>query len=133
MNSTVDETALRAVASDPQYGPNSVKYIRNLFEYAACAMAMPFELAALDANKDTLGGEAYREARQELDRNRTSKHESAISSLATLNRMAEKLNLTPVYTGNPLDDHRGDVAHAIFTLCKHLLDEDDYGAGWTSR
>lgn len=133
MNSTVDETALRAMANDPQYGPSSVKYIRNLFEYAACVMAMPLEIAALDANKETLGGEAYRETRQKLDRNRTAKHESAISSPATLNRMAEKLNLTPVYTGNPLDDHRGDVAHDIFALCKHLLDENDYGAGWTSH
>lgn len=133
MSGKINETVLRTIADDAEFGPRAVKYVEALVEYAACVMVMPFEIAALDASKSALDGEAYREAQQSLDRNRSSKHDRAIASLAALNRMAEKLGLAPVYAGDPHDDHRGDVAHAVFALCKRLLGEDDYGAEWTTR
>lgn len=70
-----------------------------------------------------LDGEEFRSRRMELDKTRTDLHNSVISSVSSLNRMAEQAGLPPVYDGIVSMDkpYRREVANAVFAFIEEII------------
>ena len=96
------------------YAERAKKYIDSLYDYGNYVMRMNLEALALRNIED---GEEYRRAVESLDKQRKIKHDSAISA-----------GIAPVITPDVSELSRGDIAFAIFEMCKYCLDNDKYGA-----
>ena len=107
------------------YAERAKKYIDSLYDYGNYVMRMNLEALALRNIED---GEEYRRAVESLDKQRKIKHDSAISALSVLNNIAKRAGIAPVITPDVSELSRGDIAFAIFEMCKYCLDNDKYGA-----
>lgn len=69
-------------------------------------------------------GNTYRTRRSELDKHRTTLHNTVITHVRILNRMAEQAGLPPVYDGIISEDrpYRRQVANAVFGWISSIID-----------
>lgn len=130
MESYIDEKALSALLGNPDYSKRACEYVASVFEYAECVIGYRAKIDSARTLRDPGDPGAMQSEIESIDTERTHKHNRAISSLAILNRMADKAGLPPVYCGDIEADSRKDVAHAIFQFSKVLLDADDKNNGW---
>lgn len=70
-----------------------------------------------------LDGDEYRERRTAVDRTRTVCHNSVIANVASLNRMAERAGLKPVYDGVVSKErpYRRELANAVFAYIESII------------
>lgn len=70
-----------------------------------------------------LDGDEYREGRSSVDKTRTIHHNSVISNVNILNRMANKAGLEPVYEGVVSEErpYRREVADAVFEYIESII------------
>ena len=70
-----------------------------------------------------LDGDEYRERRSSVDRTRTIHHNSIISNVNILNRMANKAGIEPVYNGVVSEErpYRREVANAVFEYIESII------------
>lgn len=70
-----------------------------------------------------LDADEYRDRRTALDKARTVHHNSIISNVGILNRMAEQAGLPPVYDGIVSMDkpYRREVANAVFAFIEDVI------------
>ena len=70
-----------------------------------------------------LDGDEYREHRSSVDRTRTINHNSVISNVEILNRMADKAGIEPVYDGIVSEErpYRREVANAVFGFIESII------------
>ena len=67
----------------------------------------------------TLDGQEYRDAVSQYDGDRHSAHERAISNVKLLNRLADREELSPVFTGDETQRHQ--VADFCLELDQYLF------------
>ena len=70
-----------------------------------------------------IDGEDYRDRRSSLDRTRTICHNSVISNVGILNRMAKNAGLMPIYDGIVSEEkpYRREVANAVFEYIESII------------
>ena len=68
-------------------------------------------------------GDEYRERRTEVDKTRTIYHNSVITNVSILNRLAEKAGLDPIYDGVVSEErpYRRQVANAVFEYIESII------------
>ena len=123
MECTINYNSLKKILSSDD-ASRAIKYIDALYDYADFVMRFDIKLQALKNIADVV---EYQTLVEDLDQQRRIKHNSAISALSILNRLAKYLEIEPIITHEIDDFSRGDIAFAIFELCKYNLDNDQYG------
>lgn len=103
MNSPDEEIRLKAIKLENQ-----------LYDYAGYVATLELEFKRIFDLKDNYGVNWYQSEFKKLDRKRREHHDDAIRALCALNRMCMAEALPLFYSGNPVEDDRGDVADAIF-------------------
>ena len=70
-----------------------------------------------------LDADEYRERRSAVDKKRTMYHNSVISNVNILNRLASKSNVDPVYDGIVSEEkpYRREVANAVFEYIEYII------------
>ena len=70
-----------------------------------------------------IDGEDHRDRRSSLDRTRTICHNSVISNVGILNRMAKNAGLMPIYDGIVSEEkpYRREVANAVFEYIESII------------
>lgn len=70
-----------------------------------------------------MDAEEYRDKMTELDSNRTRKHNSIITGMKIMNRLAEQQNLVPVYDGVVSEErpYRREVANAVLEYVEQVI------------
>lgn len=70
-----------------------------------------------------MDAEEYRDKMTELDGNRTRKHNSIITGMKIMNRLAEQQNLAPVYDGVVSEErpYRREVANAVLEYVEQII------------
>lgn len=65
----------------------------------------------------------YRDKVTELDGNRTRKHNSILTGIKIMNRLAEQQNLNPVYDGIVSEErpYRREVANAVLEYVEQII------------
>jgi len=65
----------------------------------------------------------YRDKVTELDSSRTRKHNSILTGIKIMNRLAEKQNLEPVYDGVVSEErpYRREVANAVLEYVEQVI------------
>ncbi|MEG1827553.1 MAG: hypothetical protein RR218_09870 [Gordonibacter sp.] len=121
MEPSIDVTALFSLVRNPDYSERAKKYIDSVFEYAHCVMSYGVKIESARALGDSSDPSIMQSEIEAIDATRTCKHDKAISSLAVLNRMADRAGISPIYRGDIGCDSRKEVARAIFRLCEALL------------
>ena len=68
-------------------------------------------------------GDEYREGRTAVDKTRTIYHNSVITNVSILNRLAEKAGLDPIYDGVVSEErpYRRQVANAVFEYIESII------------
>ncbi len=68
--------------------------------------------------------EAYQNMVMELDNRRTIQHNSVLTGVNILNRLAERCNLEPVYSGTVSRErpYRREVANAVLGYLQSIID-----------
>ena len=77
-----------------------------------------FGNGAMDADE-------YREQAMALDRKRTIRHNTVITNVGILNRMAQNAGLPPVYDGIVSEErpYRREVANAVFAYMEGIINK----------
>lgn len=77
-----------------------------------------FGNGAMDADE-------YREQAMALDRKRTIRHNTVITNVGILNRMAQNAGLPPVYDGIVSEErpYRREVANAVFAYMEEIINK----------
>ena len=70
-----------------------------------------------------IDGDEFREIRALADKTRTIHHNSVISNVSILNRLADRNGLPPVYDGNVSESqpYRRQVANAVFEYIEDII------------
>ncbi len=70
-----------------------------------------------------LNGDEYRKLRSSVDRTRTINHNSVISNINILNRLASQAGIAPVYDGIVSEEnpYRREVANAVFEYIENVI------------
>ena len=65
----------------------------------------------------------YKNTMEELDGNRTRKHNTILTGIKIMNRLAEKNNLNPVYDGIVSEErpYRREVANAVLEYVEQII------------
>lgn len=124
---TIKRESLDIILENNDFASEAQLCLDNIYSYADCVIGFADNKKLLTT---LYSGDDYREDFMKLDRDRTNKHNAAITGLRMLNRISDALEIDPVYTGDAEEDSRGDIAHAIFEFCKANLDSDSYGKDW---
>ncbi|MBQ6606917.1 MAG: DUF3232 domain-containing protein [Firmicutes bacterium] len=68
-------------------------------------------------------GDEYREGRTAVDKTRTIYHNSVITSVSILNRLADKAGLDPIYDGVVSEEqpYRRQIANAVFEYIESII------------
>ncbi len=77
--------------------------VASLFDYVDTVVRNEIRLRL---NKRSLEGQEYRDTINDYDRNRHSKHESAIINTKLINRLAEIYGIRAVFTGDVKERHQ---------------------------
>lgn len=93
--------------------------IKLLIDYANHVSTMESKIQELVQNNNSMSDYMIRE----LEKQRWIKHDAAISGLYELNKIAYKMGLSKVYSGDFNDNERGSIAQAIFEFCKWYLEK----------
>ena len=125
MTPYIDSSALSALLRNPDHAERTLRHLEHVLAYAKCVMAFAPKIEAVRALHGPDDASACRAEIESIDRNRTGKHDAAISSLATLNNLAARVQCPPVYVGDIKNDDRKVVAHAIFEFAAARLREED--------
>lgn len=89
-------------------------------EYHYAIYKMEHFIRFRDKNMDA---EEYRDKMTELDSNRTRKHNSILTGIKIMNRLAEQQNLAPVYDGIVSEErpYRREVANAVLEYVEQVI------------
>ncbi len=96
--------------------------IKLLIEYANHISTMECKIQDLIHNDNGMSNYMIKE----LERQRRSKHDAAIEGLYNLNNIATDMGLSKVYEGNFDESDRGEIAQAIFELCKWYFEKNNF-------
>ena len=102
----------------------AMRHYNTILEYPDMIERMEAQTRLIYAHYD---GEELRDKMTTLDTNRRRKHDAAMASLNTMNKIAEKTGLEPVTDPVDFSDlHRSVVGDAICEHVKEVLDNDRY-------
>lgn len=87
--------------------------IDEMIESAATYVKAVVKMEATALNILGIEGNEFREARTSTDRSRTLSHNGFISLVNAVNRICEKHNVSPIYTGSDERREYGDYAIKI--------------------
>jgi len=89
-------------------------------EYHYAIYKMEHFIRFRDKNMDA---EEYRDKMTELDSSRTRKHNSILTGIKIMNRLAEQQNLAPVYDGVVSEErpYRREVANAVLEYVEQVI------------
>lgn len=78
-------------------------------------------------NIEGIRGQEYRDAVQQLDQHRRSKHEVAMGAINQLNRLSKAMGLEPFYDGPVDDEHRNQVGDVIGQIVNEYFEGRSVG------
>ena len=90
-------------------------------EYHAKIIEMEMKIKLFPAG--TLDREEYQYMITELDKHRTMQHDSVLTGVNILNRMAERENIDPIYNGKVSKErpYRREVANAVLDFIQDII------------
>jgi hypothetical protein len=114
---------INAVANEPFQRDWVYSCLESFREYHQCIFEMEIKKAVF--SYENMSGEDYQEMISQLDNARTVKHNSVISNVNALNRLAEKYNIAPVYTGvvSKEQPYRREIADAVLGFVEQMVKE----------
>lgn len=117
--------ALHRLIAAYKNDPETLDFIKSCFDsfeqyHRAVLEEQLFPVIYGGASTD---GEEYRQRRTALDRSRTLLHNSVITNVSILNRMAAQAGTPPVYDGVVSEErpYRRQVADAVFATLEHVI------------
>ena len=95
--------------------------LKGFEEYHAKIIEMEIKIKLFPAG--TLDREEYQYMITELDKHRTMQHDSVLTGVNILNRMAERENIDPIYNGKVSKErpYRREVANAVLDFIQDII------------
>lgn len=95
--------------------------LKGFEEYHAKIIEMEIKIKLFPAG--TLDREEYQYMITELDKHRTMQHDSVLTGVNILNRMAERQNIDPIYEGIVSKErpYRREVANAVLGFIQDII------------
>ena len=125
MENVFNANALEKLITNYQDDKDSLDMIYDVLmgfeEYHARIVEMEIKLKLYSTG--TMEREDYQSMVMELDKRRTMQHNSILTGVNILNRMAEKCNIEPVYNGTVSAErpYRREVANAILSYIQTVI------------
>lgn len=126
----INTESINKILENQEYVSSAERFIKNIFNYASFIMRE--ENLITIASTQAIDTQDYQDRITQIDNSRKIKHDSAISGLSSLNRIAKMMDIEEVYKGEIDYDPttRGDIANCIIQWAKENLDKDKYGVVW---
>ena len=120
----INHEALKQLIANPNNDSFSIELIDDCLKSFEKYHAAVYELEITRRFfADTMDAEEYRKTIQSLDRTRTVNHNSLISNVGMLNRMAANYGLPLVYDGVVSEErpYRRELADAVFEYVEQII------------
>ena len=120
----INHEALKQLIANPNNDSFSIELIDDCLKSFEKYHAAVYELEITRRLfADTMEAAEYRETVQRLDRMRTVCHNTLISNVGVLNRMAGNYGLPPVYDGVVSEErpYRRELANAVFEYVEQII------------
>ena len=116
------EKLIQAYQNDAEALEIIYDILRGFEEYHTKIVEMELKLKQYSAGK--LEREEYQSMVTELDKRRTMQHNSVLTGVNVLNRMAEQCNINPIYSGTVSEErpYRREVANAILDYLQTIIE-----------
>lgn len=124
-----NRSVIKKLYHSDQYANRAYDYLMSIYDYFDFIVREQDKVALIEAERTWLDDEDYKNRIKSIDEQRKVKHDSAISSISILNRMAANEGLEKFYDG-PIDydpESREIIAREIIKYCKENADNDRYG------
>ena len=120
MNRKALDNLIQACKTDSELLEIIQDALRSFEEYHTAIYSMEIRKQLLAGTVDAL---QYQEEIGEMDRRRTSSHNTVISNISLLNRLAEQAGLPPVYEGVISRDqpYRRQIADAVLNYVRDII------------
>lgn len=118
-NETINR--LMQIYSDDAMVIDTIKNtVMDFEEYHYAIYKMEHFIRFKDSDMDST---EYKNTMEELDGNRTRKHNTILTGIKIMNRLAEKNNLNPVYDGTVSEErpYRREVANAVLEYVEQII------------
>ena len=124
--SSINQSSIQSMLADPKWSEPALRHIETLDEYIRTILQFRNAQVAIEGRRETVDTTTWQGELTDLDRSRTIKHNAAIASLSTLNRIAEKMGIAPVYADEISEDrpYRSQIRLALVEYAIERLKAD---------
>ena len=121
LNKSALEKLIQAHKNDRDSLDMIYDVLKGFEEYHAKIIEMEIKIKLFPAG--TLDREEYQYMITELDKHRTMQHDSVLTGVNILNRMAERENIDPIYNGKVSKErpYRREVANAVLDFIQDII------------
>ena len=120
MNRQALNQLIESSKKDPELLDAVLDALNSFEEYHTAIYSMETKKKLLAGTVDT---QTYQEAVTDLDRKRTNCHNAVLANVSILNRMADRMNLPPVYDGviSKEQPYRRQVADDVLHFVREII------------
>lgn len=116
---------IEQIIAQCKHDKNRLDFIKSLLDSFETYHKAVFDdqLFVIVYGNGALDADDYRDKRTQVDKTRSVYHDSLITNVGILNRLAEKEGLPPVYDGIVSGErpYRRMIANAVFEYVEHII------------